>query len=96
MIRVGDEARRAILHLLSEAGALTGGVRLTVAAEAGETTCELEVADRPEVGDMVLEVGGVRLFLDARAADALDDAELVVERGEIAVALRAAAGCGDT
>ncbi len=45
--------------------------------------------------DTVIEVGGVRLFLAPGAADALDDAELVVE-GELAIAITQAAGCGDT
>jgi hypothetical protein len=42
----------------------------------------------------VVEVDGVRLFLDQGAVEALDDAELVVDAGNLALALPEAAGCG--
>ncbi len=50
----------------------------------------------PVADDVVVETGGVRPFLDPGAADGLDDAELVVEDGDLALALRRATGGGDT
>ena len=98
MIHVTEEARDHIRRLLATAGPPEAGIRITARAEGdgGDLACEVEVAGRPKRGDAVLETGGVRLFFDARAADALDDAELVVEDGELALALPEAGGCGAT
>ena len=63
-------------------------------ADHRSPACELEVAERPAAGDAVVEVDGVRLFLDQGAVEALDDAELVVDAGNLALALPEAAGCG--
>jgi Fe-S cluster assembly iron-binding protein IscA len=95
MIRVTGEARQLIQRLLADEGVAGGGLRITAAAlpgEGGGAAFELEMAPRPAPGDVVVETGGVRLFLDPPAADALDAAELVVEQGELALALPAACG----
>lgn len=99
MIRLSNEARAFVRRLLAGEGTPDGGVRITAAEEDDGIACEVQLADQPVPGDTVLEQDGVRLFLDSVAADALDDAELVVEDGELALALpeaAEAAGCGAT
>ncbi|MBI3972968.1 MAG: HesB/YadR/YfhF-family protein [Chloroflexi bacterium] len=94
MIRVSEEAQALIRRLLTNEGAPGGGVRITAAGEEdGGSAFELQATESPERGDVVLETGGVRLFLDRQAADALDDAELAVEDGDLALAVPEAAGC---
>ncbi len=102
MIQISQEARALLRRLLSDeddAGRAGRGVQITAVAEGGDTGFEIQIAGRPAPGETVIETGGVRLFLDSHAADALDDAELVVEDGELALAvpeLAGAPGCGDT
>lgn len=95
MITVSQEARAHIPRLLADARAPGGGLRIRAAKreEDESVTCELEVAGRPDADETVVETGGVRLFLDRDTADFLDVAELVMEDGELALALPEAAGC---
>lgn len=93
MIGVTEEAREYIRRLLGDAGTGNGGLRITAGDdEGGELTCELQVVDHPESSDVVVQTHGVRLFLDSRAAGALDDAKLIVEQGDLALAMPEAAG----
>lgn len=97
MIAASQQARAHVRRLLAAAGAPDGGLRIRAAREEGQPDrlqCELEVVQRPEGDEVVIETGGVRLFLDARTADLLDDAELVVENRDLALAVPEAAGCG--
>jgi Fe-S cluster assembly iron-binding protein IscA len=52
---------------------------------------EMQFVDQPEPTDVVVAARGVHLFLNSQAADALDEAELVVDDGEVALALPEAA-----
>ncbi len=97
MITVSEEARALVRDLLAnEASAArergeAPGVRITALAQAGETAFEVQIAQMPHADDTVIETGDVRLFLDRQAAGALDDAELVIDGGELALALPAPA-----
>lgn len=94
MIQVSEEARALVRRLLVDAEGAGRGVRITGVDQDGDTAFEIQVADRPEANDAVLETGGIRLFLDRQAADALDDAELVVDGGDLALAVPEPAGGG--
>ncbi len=88
MITVSEEARALVRDLLASKASERGtdrGVRITAAAS--EIAFEVQIAQMPHADDTVIETGDVRLFLDRQAAGALDDAELVVDGGELALAL---------
>jgi len=93
MITVSEEARALVRDLLASDASKASergtdrGVRITALAQAGETAFEVQIAQMPHADDTVIETGDVRLFLDRQAAGALDDAELVVDGGELALAL---------
>jgi len=85
---------RRLLSDEDDASMAGRGVRITGVAEGGDTAFEIQIADRLAPGETMLETGGVRLFLDRQAVDALDDTELVVEEGELALAIPELAGGG--
>ena len=55
------------------------GLRIVAEEVDGEFELELSVVDAPIEGDHVVEQDGVRVFLDATAAEALTDVELDAE-----------------
>ncbi len=74
MLQLSDGAVAAILEL---GGA--GGLRFSGHESGGEVELEIEPADDPQDGDETVERNGARVFLDAVAAEALDDQVLDVE-----------------
>jgi Fe-S cluster assembly iron-binding protein IscA len=56
-----------------------GGLRIVAEEVDGEFELELSVVDAPIEGDRVVEQDGVRVYLDATAAEALADVELDAE-----------------
>jgi Fe-S cluster assembly iron-binding protein IscA len=74
MLQLSDDAITAILELAGE-----GGLRFSGHEEDGEVELEIEPTDGPSEGDVIVERGGARVYLDAVAAEALDDQVLDVE-----------------
>ena len=69
MLQLSEGAVTAIEELAGD-----GGLRFVAhEIEDGGWEFEPSLADAPEDGDAVVENGGARVFLDARAAEQLDD-----------------------
>jgi Fe-S cluster assembly iron-binding protein IscA len=71
MLQISDDAVAA----LRESGAL----RITATEVDGDVEIALDDADEPVAGDQVVERGGATVYLDAMAAEVLDDQVLDVE-----------------
>jgi iron-sulfur cluster assembly protein len=65
MLQINEEAVEALKEL--------GPLRIRGIEEGEEVELEIEEATEPSEGDQVVERDGVRIFLDAGAASALDD-----------------------
>jgi len=65
MLQINEEAVDALKEL--------GPLRIRGIEEGEEVELEIEEATEPSDGDQVVERDGVRIFLDAGAASALDD-----------------------
>jgi Fe-S cluster assembly iron-binding protein IscA len=75
MLQLSDGAVGAIGELAGE-----GGLRFVARElEDGGYQFEPSLVDEPEDGDVVVESGGARVFLDADSAERLDDQILDVE-----------------
>lgn len=92
VISISGDAAGHVRRLLDDAGLSGGGIRISAEEQRDGIACEIQAAEGPAGDDTVVEIAGVRLFLDRAAAGALDDAELVVEDGELALALPQAGG----
>ena len=92
MISISRDAGGHVRRLLDDAGLPSGGIRISAEELGDGIACEIQAAEGPARDDTVIEIAGVRLFLDRAAAGALDGAELVVEDGELALALPQAGG----
>ncbi len=55
------------------------GLRIVAEEVDGELELDLSVVDAPAEGDEVVEQDGVRVYLDAAAAEALSEVELDAE-----------------
>ncbi|TDC75939.1 adhesin [Micromonospora sp. KC606] len=72
MLTMTDNAVLVIRDLAAQQDVLTdGGLRIAADAEAGSLTVEL--VPEPAQGDQVVDNQGARIFLDADAAELLDD-----------------------
>ena len=65
MLQIDDEAVAALAQI--------GTIRITAEEVDGEVEISIEDATEPSEGDEVIELGEVRVFLDAAAADVLAD-----------------------
>lgn len=80
MFSITAEAAEAIRELATaEEFPESAGLRLTAEEEGDEISIDMNFAEQPEEGDRVVEESGARVFLDARAAELLEDVELGVE-----------------
>jgi Fe-S cluster assembly iron-binding protein IscA len=71
MLQLSDDAVDALRDI--------GTLRFSlVESDGDEAELDIEAADEPTAGDEVVERDGVRVFLDAAAADALSDQVLEV------------------
>jgi iron-sulfur cluster assembly protein len=61
----------AVAEIQKSAG--DGGLRFVALESDGEVELDLSVVEGPEPGDEVVESRGVRVFLEPRAAQELDD-----------------------
>ena len=87
MLTLTDSAVSAIRSLTSQPD-LPGETGLRIMAQGqGAPSFQLALAEGPVAGDQVVEEGGARVFLEAAAADVLDDKALdaqVNEQGDLA------------
>ena len=75
MLELTDDAVKEIKELAD-----SGGLRFVgKPGEDGSFEFEPSLADEPEDGDQVIERDGARVFLDALAAEKLDDQILEIE-----------------
>ncbi len=79
MLTLTEAAATAIRDMLDEQGMTGGGLRFSAVEEDGEIALELSAERASADGDETVEEHGVRVFLDADAADALSDQTLDVE-----------------
>ena len=81
MLSITETAAQAINSLISASDMPEGaGLRITTQPETDSAGLELSVAPGPGEQDTVLKGGGVNVFLEPTAAQALDDKVLDVER----------------
>jgi Fe-S cluster assembly iron-binding protein IscA len=87
MLTLTDSAVSAIRSLTSQPD-LPGETGLRIMAQGeGAPSFQLALAEGPVAGDQVVEEGGARVFLEAAAAQVLDDKALdaqVNEQGDLA------------
>jgi len=65
MLQIDDEAVAALEQI--------GTIRITAAEVDGDVEISIDEATDPSEGDEVIERGGAKVFLDAAAAEVLDD-----------------------
>ncbi|MGH4025713.1 MAG: adhesin [Pseudonocardiaceae bacterium] len=83
MLSITETAAQAINSLITASDMPEGaGLRIAAQPEADSSGLELSVAPGPGEQDTVLKGGGVSVFLEPVAAQALDDKVLDVERVE--------------
>jgi Fe-S cluster assembly iron-binding protein IscA len=70
MLQIDDEAVDALRQI--------GALRITAVEVDGELEIEIDDAEEPVADDLVVERDGVTVYLDAAAAEALDDQVLGV------------------
>jgi Fe-S cluster assembly iron-binding protein IscA len=70
MLQIDDEAVAALAQI--------GTIRITAEEVDGEIEISIDDASEPSEGDEVIERGAARVFLDAAAAEVLDDQVLGV------------------
>jgi Fe-S cluster assembly iron-binding protein IscA len=87
MLTLTDSAVSAIRTLTSQPE-LPGDTGLRIMSQGdGESSFQLALAEGPVAGDQVVEEGGARVFVEAAAAQVLDDKSLdaqVNEQGDLA------------
>jgi Fe-S cluster assembly iron-binding protein IscA len=70
MLQIDDEAVAALAQI--------GSIRITADEVDGDVEISIDEASEPSDGDSVIERGEARVFLDAAAAEVLDDQVLGV------------------
>ena len=70
MLQIDDEAVAALAEI--------GTIRITAEEVDGEVEISIDEASEPSAGDEVIEQGEARVFLDAAAAEVLEDQVLGV------------------
>jgi iron-sulfur cluster assembly protein len=74
MLAITDAAAEAIKGVVSSHGVPEGaGLRIATPPEAPEGGLEVALAAVPAEDDEVIDEGGAHVFLESRAAEALDD-----------------------
>lgn len=71
MLQIAEDAVDALTDL--------GAIRITAEEVDGEVELSIDDATDPADGDLVVEQGGARIFLDPVAADALADQVIGIE-----------------
>jgi iron-sulfur cluster assembly protein len=78
VLTLTEKASNAVTTIVGQA-VTTPGAGLRIAEDPDSSSLGLFVAPSPEPGDEVVEDSGARLFLDDKAAEALDDKVLDAE-----------------
>ena len=75
MLELTEAAREAVREMVEAEGAPDGaGLRIVAEpGEDGEASLALDIAAGPEDGDVIVEAGGARVFVDEAVAPLLDD-----------------------
>lgn len=88
MLTLTDSAVSAIRTLTSQPEQPGDtGLRIMAQGDGGASSFQLALVDGPAAGDQVVEEGGARVFVEAGAAEVLDDKALdaqVNEQGDLA------------
>jgi iron-sulfur cluster assembly protein len=89
MLTLTDSAVSAIRTLTSQPEQPGGetGLRIMAQGDGGASSFQLALVDGPAAGDQVVEEGGARVFVEAAAAEVLEDKALdaqVNEQGDLA------------
>jgi Fe-S cluster assembly iron-binding protein IscA len=88
MLTLTDSAVSAIRTLTSQPEQPGDtGLRIMAQGDGGTSSFQLALVDGPAAGDQVVEEGGARVFVEAAAAEVLDDKALdaqVNEQGDLA------------
>ena len=90
-LEVTHEAKEVLARSLELAGVdpATGGIRLRAARGlGGGTDVQIELADGPTEGEQVLEIEGLRLFVDPRVTEAVPNPLIAVEHQHETVVVR--------
>jgi iron-sulfur cluster assembly protein len=92
MLTITDNAAEVIKMLLANNDQPeSSGLRIAASVEGEALGFQASIADEPGSEDEVIETGGVRVFLESEAAEALDDKVLVAQQndnGEVELAVR--------
>lgn len=76
---------------LAQIGSSSGGVRLRAARGlGGGSDVQVELAEAPLAGELVVEAEGVRVFVDATVTDLYPDAILALEPQHETIVVRPA------
>jgi iron-sulfur cluster assembly protein len=76
VLELTEAAQDAVREMVEAEGAADGaGLRIVAETDdgGGEASLALDIAAGPEDGDVVVEAGGARVFLDQAVAPLLDD-----------------------
>jgi Fe-S cluster assembly iron-binding protein IscA len=96
MLTLTDSAVSAIRTLTSQPEQPgETGLRIMAQGDGGASSFQLALVDGPAAGDQVVEEGGARVFVEAAAAEVLEDKALdaqVNEQGDLAFRISEQAG----
>jgi iron-sulfur cluster assembly protein len=88
LLALTDRAVEAVKDIVSSSGETseTGGLRLTAEQKGAQASFKLRVASLPAADDAVIEDHGARVFIEAGAAELLDDKVLdaTVDQNQVA------------
>ena len=82
-LKVRPEAAALLRQRLAQAGLAQGGLRIGFLYGCGGAGYRLSLAEAPLPGDRTFEVGSVRIFADAVAAESLAGGEVILSEGEL-------------
>jgi Fe-S cluster assembly iron-binding protein IscA len=88
LLALTDRAVEAVKEIVSSSGEATetGGLRLSAEREGTQASFKLRLASLPAEDDAVIEERGARVFVDADAAELLDDKMLdaMIDQDQVA------------
>ncbi len=100
MVTVTETAAQELTKLLERDGKTGSGLRIfTAGVSCGGPQYGLAFDDKPKDGEEVLECNGIKLFLDSKTKEELDEAEIDYTKSEYGEGFvvnnpNATGGCG--